>query len=70
MATANNNTPGGLTAGKLPLDKLKGRGAGSETGTRSQISKGTIRTGTRSRKSRFEVDYASMSVLEIEGHIE
>jgi hypothetical protein len=26
-------------------------------------------TGTRSRKSRHEMDYENMSILEIEGHI-
>lgn len=50
------------------LQKLKSQ-RGSENGTRSQISRGTVRTGTRSRKSRHEMDFENMSVLEIEGHI-
>lgn len=36
---------------------------------RSQMSRGTVRTGTRSKKSRHELDYENMTVLEIEGHI-
>jgi len=33
------------------------------------LSRGTVKTGSRSRKSRHEIDYDNMSVLEIEGLI-
>ena len=59
----------GLTMDNKALKKL-GSGPGGNAGARSQTSKGTRKTDTKSRKSKHEEDFENMEIEEVEILIE